>query len=219
MKKFLVTLLMALSLSASALVIEAVPNEGTRLPLPPCQPFNHGGTGTTITTVFEEGFGYAFGWWCMVNGEPILVGIYNPFIWAPKFPPISAPTTKDYFENWWYYNVRNWDIPTVRPDLVAARQRIGDEFNAVMLLSKPTSIPPPPPPPPPPPGPTWVVASNGTLPDRPVFPVVNGKRTYSSIGRVNVSTACDCTAIKIIESTLTYCMVKPTAVSVCTLKP
>jgi hypothetical protein len=64
--------------------------------------------------------------------------------------------------------------------------------------------------------PTWFVAKNGIYPDRPAYPVIAGKRSYSSTSRVKVGTPCDCAVAPITEGTLKFCQVAPALVAVCT---
>lgn len=65
----------------------------------------------------------------------------------------------------------------------------------------------------------WAVAPNGKYPDRPTYPVADGKRGTKSDGRAKVGAACDCTA-PIVEGKTTYCPVPPSAsVAVCVRAP
>lgn len=52
--------------------------------------------------------------------------------------------------------------------------------------------------------PAWSVAPNGKYPDRPTYPVADGKRGTKSDGRAKVGAACDC-ATPIVEGRTTYC--------------
>lgn len=60
----------------------------------------------------------------------------------------------------------------------------------------------------------WAVSKNGTSPTRPAFPVVNGKRLYSSDGAIAVGAPCS-DAIKLTEGALTFLQVSPGHVAVC----
>lgn len=65
-----------------------------------------------------------------------------------------------------------------------------------------------------PPLPAWIVAKNGTAKTRPAFPIVNGKRSYSSDGAVAVGAPCD-PSITLIEGSLSFLQVSPAHVAVC----
>lgn len=66
--------------------------------------------------------------------------------------------------------------------------------------------------PPVPPVNTYAVAGPGA--SRAAFPIVNGKRSFSSSKQVAVGTSCDCST-KYIEGQNTFCAVAPALVAVC----
>ncbi len=66
--------------------------------------------------------------------------------------------------------------------------------------------------PPVPPSIGYTVAGPG--PSRPAFPILNGKRGFSSPRQVAAGTACDCST-KYIEGQNTFCAVAPALVAVC----
>jgi hypothetical protein len=61
-----------------------------------------------------------------------------------------------------------------------------------------------------------VVAPQGTSLTRSAFPVIAGKRSFSSTSRATVGAPCDCSTLKFVEGLLTYCQVAPATVTVCT---
>lgn len=63
---------------------------------------------------------------------------------------------------------------------------------------------------------SWVVAKNGASLTRPAFPVINGKRSFSSDGTVAVGSPCS-DAIKLIEGSLTFLQVSAGHVAVCSI--
>lgn len=96
-----------------------------------------------------------------------------------------------------------------RGHLCVERRQIYDANKAVWNVGLPAAASAPPPP-----RPAWVVAKNGISGGRPAFPVVNGKRSYSSDGTIPVGSACDCTT-KLVEGSLTFCQVAAAHVAVC----
>lgn len=66
--------------------------------------------------------------------------------------------------------------------------------------------------PPVPPVTGYAVAGPGA--SRAAFPIVNGKRSFSSSKQVSVGTSCDCST-KYIEGQNTFCAVAPALVAVC----
>lgn len=101
------------------------------------------------------------------------------------------------------------DIPVAAP---GPQARVCAQLIKRMAADWPAAIAPPASTPPP--APAWVVAKNGTSVTRPAFPVVNGKRSYSSDGSVPVGSTCDCTT-KLVEGSLTFCQVAAAHVAVC----
>lgn len=68
-----------------------------------------------------------------------------------------------------------------------------------------------------PPTPVWRVAVNAALPDRAKFPLVNGKRSFASSGRVAVGVVTP--APVLTEGATTYCLVAPAEIAPCSLQP
>ena len=65
--------------------------------------------------------------------------------------------------------------------------------------------------------PQFVVAKNGTYPDRPAYPLVNGVRGTTSTGRATVGAPCDC-SVSVMEGTTRYCRASGPLVAVCVPK-
>jgi hypothetical protein len=53
--------------------------------------------------------------------------------------------------------------------------------------------------------PVWRVAPNGTATTRPAYPVADGVIGSKEAGRAPVGQPCDCAALSIKRSTVTYC--------------
>lgn len=104
-----------------------------------------------------------------------------------------------------------------------ALKTVCDQANAVAVANKPAGDATPPPPPPPPIVYTHAIKPNGTSSTRPVYMLVNGVRSTTSIGRADVGQPCDLTAPTLPSGSDVWAQFgpafEPGKVALCALKP
>lgn len=147
----------------------------------------------------ESPGGWAY-WWCVKNG---VVSFDWRMITADEVTPDLITALKDYSQG------RNPDFIHTAPGSPddPKYNALKRAMNAVMLADagKPVVA-------------SWAVSKNGTSPTRPAFPIVNGKRSFSSDGTVAVGSPCS-DAVKFVEGSLTFLQVSPGHVAVCSTTP
>lgn len=179
----------------------------TTPPVPNCLPKTLGGTGTPFkilrTSAGDIGFFY-----CPGKFAPTLVTMTcaKEFSCLPDLPKFfsdlaaSGPTSA--FNNAWNANVRYPYADALKSTEIMNEVRTDIEVARL-------------------PNPVYVVAVNGTLPTRPVYPFTrlpggavvgddNGTRTggaaAKAAGSIQVGTTCDCLAGRTMVGTTPYCV-------------
>lgn len=111
--------------------------------------------------------------------------------------PAGAQEAYDYAVLWWQMCNALTAYPYPKPISAISFNNCGNG------PTPPTTTPP-----------AFVVAKNGASLTRPAFPVINGKRSFSSDGTVAVGSPCS-DAVKFVEGSLTFLQVSSGHVAVC----
>lgn len=169
-------------------------------PPPPCWASNlvEGGTGTPYRNVSTDE-GQAWGWWCVVDGQPSPV-VVAWMSWGDKmkFPatPCSASTSRCLAALW------AANMTDVGPDHAA----IVAAINAAIAGDKPAVS-------------AYIVAPSVSG-YRPAYTVAAGILTPNGSQVATTTTAgrptpCDCAAGRLLRSTSLYCRVQPAGYALC----
>jgi hypothetical protein len=196
--------LLALMLLASALALFA-PLASAQVKAPACWP-TLGGQGYVEGTQAAPLAGDWAAWWCLgPQGDWRLVRVVAKAGYAPLQATSAATDQASRWSARWSANVREHCATTVDVVLI-------DLCAAAMRAARAT-LPLPP----------WVVRPNGSYTTRPIYDLVNGVRSRTASGTVNIldasgrPTACN-HAVRVVEGSSTYAQipnVEPVRVALC----
>lgn len=163
---------------------------------PPCKPSS--AAAIRYSTTLDGAWAY---WWCTSNTY-----MSRMILWRDVTKPLRERAKA--------YMLGN-DPSFI--DLVPSEDGTAPKYDSLWLdmrlaIGADTDRPPATPP-----APVWRVAPNGVLPDRAVFAFTGGKRSFASMGRINVGLPAS--APVLTESTTTYCLVAPAVVTQCSRQP